>query len=169
LQHRDNGILPLKVHHLSGGYTATQPIEVEISLQFPAEARPLALHLLVRHASYLRVLTELVKTMGRLDREKATQLMDRVLSSDRFSHIFASRFGMSYRVVCLAIRMELSAHLVARTECRMSEIADLCGYSEHATTTSSLKLGVALGVGGEIGFDFNKFIELATIPCVKAP
>jgi hypothetical protein len=112
LQHRDNGILPLKVHHLSGGYTATQPIEVEISLQFPAEARPLALHLLVRHASYLRVLTELVKTMGRLDREKATQLMDRVLSSDRFSHIFASRFGMSYRVVCLAIRMELQLAVI---------------------------------------------------------
>ena len=32
-----------------------------------------------------------------------------------------------------------------------------------STTISSFKVGIALGVGGEIGFDLSKFAELAAL------
>jgi len=51
----------------------------------------------------------------------------------------------------------------------MSTLGGLLGRNfTTSTTTSNFNVGLALGVGGEIGFDFTKFAELATLPCKKA-
>jgi len=90
----------------------------------PATVSPLDRKALTRVTPALRAIQG--EPWGRLSTAEAAAAC--ALSPSRFSHVFRSAMGVSFRTVCVRARLAFAAQLLVYTERTLREIADAAGF-----------------------------------------